>query len=111
MKYNSSLPIEEVSSILKEQVQPIMWRDRIFFLKRSTSRVCGKVSGNHIKIMCTNDPFSKWLIGELKENKKSTILEAKWQAGFWSNLYGFHKSNEEIIELFLKEWARLNKTQ
>ena len=106
MKFYSPLPIEKVSSILKEQVQSITWIRRINIFQRPKSRVWGKIKENHIELLCASDPFSKCLVGELKQDNKSTILEAHWQIGFWSNCWGFHKSNEGIIASFLEEWAK-----
>lgn len=108
MNYFSPLSIEEVSSILKEQVQASTWLSRINIFQRPTSQVSGKIINNYLILRCTNDPFSKCLVGELKRKEEGTLLKAEWRAGFWSNIYGFHKLNEDTITSFLKEWAKLN---
>ena len=77
-------------------------------IPKRLSPVIGKVNDDgSFTLESNNDPFSKRLIGVLKEDGNRTIIEAKWVIPFWSKIYGHHEDNEDVIFSFLKKWLRV----
>lgn len=92
-------------STLQEEVQQLGRFKKLRIITKRLSPVAGIVKDDgSFTLESNNDPFSKRLMGVLKEDGNRTIVEAKWFIPFWSKIYGHHEDNEDLILNFLKKW-------
>ena len=109
LRFKSPLPITQVASILRDQIQPATFFGRLNICKRPSSRVVGNICEMQLEIGSSADKFSKRLVGQLSQDSDGTVLEASWKIGFWSKIYSCHQSNEETIVSFLHQWGQFER--